>query len=58
MKRVKEWAKEQDLELLIVWPSDRAVTFYERSGFTPENDIMQLVLRDYYSPEWGEKQEA
>jgi GNAT superfamily N-acetyltransferase len=53
MKRVTEWATEQDLELLIVWPSDRAVTFYERAGFTPETDIMQLVLREYYSPEWG-----
>lgn len=57
MKRVKAWAKEQDLELLIAWPSDRAVTFYERSGFTSENDILQLVLRDYYSLQWSENQE-
>jgi GNAT superfamily N-acetyltransferase len=41
------WAREQDLELLIVWPSDDAVRHYERAGFRPDNDVMELVLREY-----------
>jgi len=41
------WARAMDLELLIVWPSHRAVTFYRRMGFDVQNDVMQLTLRSY-----------
>jgi GNAT superfamily N-acetyltransferase len=41
------WSREQDFELLIVWPSDDAVTHYRRAGFASENSIMELSLRDY-----------
>lgn len=34
-----------DLELLIVWPSERAVPFYGRLGFRWENEVMELRLR-------------
>lgn len=51
MKRVIDWARAEDLELLIVWPSDRAVSFYRRLGFDTENDVMQLTLRPYYEDE-------
>ncbi len=47
MQRVKDWAKDEDLELLIVYPSEEAVTFYERAGFYSENDVMELRLREY-----------
>ncbi len=53
MKRVIDWAKDEDLELLIVYPSERAVSFYKRAGFYMENDVMELRLREYYSPSWG-----
>src|SRR4051812_5794049 len=52
MRRVIDWAKDEDLELLIVYPSERAVGFYERAGFYSENDVMELRLREYYSPDW------
>ena len=42
MERVKAWSREQDLEELIVWPSERSVPFYERAGFSGENDVMEL----------------
>lgn len=38
-----------DLELLIVYPSEHAIPFYERVGFKSENDVMELNLREYYS---------
>ena len=47
MKRVVQWAKDEDLELLIVYPSEEAVAFYERAGFYSENDVMELRLREY-----------
>ena len=53
MSRVKEWAKEEDLELLIVHPSKEAINYYERLGFQAENEVMELKLREYYSSDWG-----
>jgi GNAT superfamily N-acetyltransferase len=55
MRRVTQWARDEDLELLIVYPSEEAVTFYERAGFCAENDVMELKLREYYSPTWSAK---
>ena len=49
---VIKWARNEDLELLIVYPSERAISFYERAGFRAENDVMELTLRDYYSEDW------
>ena len=49
MAHVIDWAQHEDLELLIVWPSDRAVSFYQRLGFDANNDVLQLVLRPYYA---------
>jgi GNAT superfamily N-acetyltransferase len=45
MAHVQAWAKEQGLEMLLLWPSPRAIPFYERLGFEFVNESM----------EWGEK---
>ena len=45
LERVKEWARQQNLELLILWPSDTSVAFYERAGFSSEHEILQCRLR-------------
>jgi GNAT superfamily N-acetyltransferase len=52
MNRVAQWARDDDFELLIVYPGDEAVTFYERAGFKADTDVMELKLRDYYSAIW------
>ena len=44
---VKDRAREQDFELLIVWPSERAVPYYARGGFEWDNEVMELRLRNY-----------
>ncbi len=49
MEYVTQGAKNEDFELLIVYPSEEAVSYYERAGFTSENDVMELELRAYYS---------
>ena len=33
LEAAKSWVGEQDIELLIVWPSDGSVGFYRRHGF-------------------------
>jgi len=58
IKRVKQWASDEDWELLIVYPSDEAVTFYERAGFRSDTDVMELKLREYYSPTWSKESSA
>jgi len=47
MRHVIAWAQTEELELLIVWPSDRAISFYRKLGFKSENDILQRTLRPY-----------
>lgn len=55
LEKVIEWAKAEDLELLIVYPSEKSQSFYERKGFKTENEVMELTLREYYSEDWIDK---
>lgn len=41
---IKDYAIKQKCELLFVWPSDKSVSWYERNGFTKENEIYQCGL--------------
>jgi GNAT superfamily N-acetyltransferase len=45
MAAIKDWARAEDLELLVVWPSERAYSFYERAGFQRYPDPLVLRLR-------------
>lgn len=45
MDCVIEWATDKSFELLIVWPSSKAINFYSRIGFKSENDVMELIIR-------------
>ena len=44
MRHVSVWAKDQRLELLIVWPSEQSAPFYERAGFELSDESMELRL--------------
>jgi GNAT superfamily N-acetyltransferase len=35
---VTEWAREAEIELLVVWPSEESVAFYERHGFADRGE--------------------
>jgi GNAT superfamily N-acetyltransferase len=37
---IQLWAKTEDLEFLIVWPSEQAFDFYRRSGFSAPDDVL------------------
>jgi GNAT superfamily N-acetyltransferase len=41
---IKSWAIGESLELLVVWPSERAYPFYERAGFRRHPDPVVLRL--------------
>ena len=45
LTRVVGWARERDLDVLFMWPSECAVPFYERAGFRAENEILECLIR-------------
>lgn len=47
LRKVIEWAKGEDFELLLVYPSEESVNFYRRSGFENDDEVLKLVLRNY-----------
>jgi GNAT superfamily N-acetyltransferase len=47
MAHVLAWAKAQDLESLIVWPSETSVRFYERAGFRGTTEMLEYSVRPY-----------
>ena len=47
LERVKAWAKGEDYEFLLTWPSDASVHFYERAGFEHKNESLEYALRAY-----------
>jgi len=38
------WSREHGMDRVILWPSARSVTLYERHGFTHRGDVMELAL--------------
>jgi GNAT superfamily N-acetyltransferase len=46
MECLAEWARLQNLEMLFLWPSQRAVPFYERCGYTHPSRVMECQLRE------------
>jgi GNAT superfamily N-acetyltransferase len=47
LAQVIAWAGEQDLENLVVWPSERSIPFYARAGFRGGSEAMELEVRPY-----------
>jgi len=46
IEHVIAWAKAQELEFIILWPSERSVPYYQREGFVYPHDAMELYLSD------------
>ena len=38
------WSRSRNAELVLLWPTERSKTLYERHGFLPAEDFMELVL--------------
>ncbi|WP_044101887.1 GNAT family N-acetyltransferase [Neolewinella persica] len=45
LQGIKDWSASEDLEVVIVWPSEKSRTFYQRLGFQASDEIMELGLR-------------
>ena len=44
MRHVLDWARLSGIGDIALWPSDRSVPFYERSGFSSDQKVMKLTL--------------
>ena len=44
LAEIKAWASHERYELLLVWPSDRAYSFFEKAGFARYSDPLTLKL--------------
>ncbi|HYW72564.1 MAG TPA: GNAT family N-acetyltransferase [Pyrinomonadaceae bacterium] len=38
------WCKSQDVHSIILWPTERSRTLYQRNGFAARDDIMELIV--------------
>jgi GNAT superfamily N-acetyltransferase len=47
MQQVLSWARQQEIDVLIVSISEASLTFYERAGFTAKNEWMECIIRNY-----------
>lgn len=44
LRYIKEYLTQEKCELLFVWPSEKAVNWYCRNGFSLENEILECGL--------------
>lgn len=40
-----DWCQAHDVSEVVLWPTDRSRTLYERHGFAVRDDLMELVLQ-------------
>ena len=42
---VLDWCEARDVHSVILWPTERSRTLYERFGFSVRDDIMELIIK-------------
>lgn len=46
LDETKKWATQLDLELLLLWPSEKSVDFYIRNGFNADETVQYTIKND------------
>lgn len=44
LRKVIEWCAVRDVHAVILWPTERSRSLYQRHGFAVREDIMELIL--------------
>jgi GNAT superfamily N-acetyltransferase len=50
LERALDWAAAHGVDRVVLWPSARSVTLYERHGFVREGDVLELTCPPAASP--------
>jgi GNAT superfamily N-acetyltransferase len=45
LREVVAWCKTRDVHAIILWPTERSRSLYERHGFAVRDDIMELIVK-------------
>ena len=45
LRAVIDWCNTSDVHAIILWPTERSRSLYERNGFAVRDDIMELIVR-------------
>ena len=40
-----DWCRERDVHAVILWPTERSRSLYQRFGFAVRDDIMELIVK-------------
>lgn len=44
LRAVLDWCRGRDVHAVILWPTERSRSLYERYGFAVRDDLMELIL--------------
>lgn len=44
LREVIEWCRTRDVHAIILWPTERSRTLYERHGFAVRDDLLELIV--------------
>jgi len=45
LRTTLDWCEERDVHTVILWPTERSRSLYERYGFAVRDDIMELIIK-------------
>ena len=45
LRTALEWCEGRDVHTVILWPTERSRSLYERHGFAVRDDIMELIIK-------------
>ena len=45
LRAVLDWCKTRDVHAVILWPTERSRSLYERHGFAVRDDIMEVIVK-------------
>ena len=44
LRAVIDWCQTRDVHAIILWPTERSRSLYERQGFAVRDDLMELIV--------------
>jgi GNAT superfamily N-acetyltransferase len=44
LKEALDWCQAHDVHAVILWPTERSRSLYERHGFAVRDDLMELIV--------------
>jgi hypothetical protein len=46
LNQALSWCRDQEVEMIVLWPSDRSRSLYQRHGFTIREELLGLLISE------------